>query len=339
MYKALSLLSRGYLGKYVREVSAHLPLRFRIFFIVFALKLSLKNLLVENSLELKIVGESRISVQSIKSGLTKRILVSVDHAAYIRDIAISFDYYFDSVTPQTHDSTSTVDFSTEADHFVTGFEYFPINFPSLAEPISTNAQYIEFGQLKLGHVVIDLGAYAGLSSIMFKEIVGDEGVVIAVEVDPNNIKSLELNLGRYNAYFCKSIEVCKKAVWNHNNGIIFTSDGSMGSSATQILGSGRGRSRKVPTTTLSKLAHDYNLLKVDLIKCDIEGAEFYVFEDIEFFKRFKPRIIVEIHQIRGFSAIEKVTTDLTGAGYTVKAVQQPGVEYPLLECVHLGRSV
>ena len=337
MYKLLSLISRGYLGKYVREVSAHLPVRFRIFFVVFALKLSLKNLLAKNSLNLRIVG-GVISVQSTKLGLTKRILVSVDHAAYVRDIAISFEYYFDSVKPRTHDLTSTVDFSTEADHFVTGFEYFPINFPSLAEPISTNTQYIEFGQLKLGHVVIDLGAYAGLSSIMFKEVVGPEGIVIAVEIDPNNIKSLELNLRRYNAYFSKSIEVCKKAVWNHNNGMIFTSDGSMGSSATQILGSGRGRSKQVPTTTLSKLAHDYDLLEVDLIKCDIEGAEFYIFEDFEFFQQFKPRIIVEIHQVRGFSTIEKVTTDLTRAGYTVTAVQQPGVEYPLLECVHPGRS-
>jgi FkbM family methyltransferase len=336
MYKLLSLISRGYLGKFIRELFAYLPVRFRIFFTVFALRLSLKSLLTESGLELKIVGGG-ISVQSIKSGLTKRILVSVDHAAYVRDIAISFDYYFDSVAPQTQDLTSTVDFSTEADHFVTGFEHFPINFPSLAESISTNSQYIEFGQLNIGHVVIDLGAYAGLSSIMFKEIVGTEGFVIAVEIDPNNIKSLELNLLRYNAYFHKTIEVCKMAIWNHSNGILFTSDGSMGSSAKQILGSGRGRSRQVPTTTLSKLAHDYNLQRVDLIKCDIEGAEFCVFEDFEFFQRFKPRIIVEIHQVRGVSTIEKVTTDLTRAGYTVTAVQQQGVEYPLLECVHPGR--
>jgi len=129
MYKLLSLISRGYLGKYIREVSAHLPVSVRILFVVFALKLSLKNLLVENGLKLKIVGGG-ISVQLVKSGLTKRILVSVDHAAYVRDIAISFDYYFDSVAPQTHDLTTTVDFSTEADHFVTGFKYFPINFPS-----------------------------------------------------------------------------------------------------------------------------------------------------------------------------------------------------------------
>jgi hypothetical protein len=64
MYKLLSLISRGYLGKFIRELFAYLPVRFRIFFTVFALRLSLKSLLTESGLELKIVGaELRQSVR------------------------------------------------------------------------------------------------------------------------------------------------------------------------------------------------------------------------------------------------------------------------------------
>lgn len=129
--------------------------------------------------------------------------------------------------------------------------------PSLTQPISTNIQYLEFAKLKEGHVVIDLGAYAGLSSIMFKEVMGNSEVVIAVEADSKNLVSLKNNIRRYFEKTGNKIEHVESAIWSHSNGIIFTSDGNMGSSATEILGNSRGTSILVPTKTLSDLSSQF----------------------------------------------------------------------------------
>ena len=81
-----------------------------------------------------------------------------------------------------------VDFSTPRWHWVTGFELFPILFPSFVEPVVTTHQYIEFAELKKEAVVIDLGAYSGLTSILFDMAIPSGGQVIALEADSQNMK-------------------------------------------------------------------------------------------------------------------------------------------------------
>ena len=123
------------------------------------------------------------------------------------------------------------------------------------------------------------------------------------------------------------------AVWNNSNGIEFSCEGNMGGSASAIVGRNRGQLMKVRTFTLSDIAKLNQLTRVDFIKCDIEGAESVVFEDKEFFKRFRPRIIVEPHVVDGQLASDKVMADLSLYGYKCKSIRQEGVELPLIECI------
>ncbi|CAN2168681.1 Methyltransferase FkbM [Candidatus Nanopelagicaceae bacterium] len=330
LYEFAKKVNSSFVGKFIWMSIGLLPPRQKAVLISSILRVSLSKDTDSEELEIKSDKECLVVARSIEK---KVIRLSVNHTAYLRDLVRSFDYYFGSVIPLKIGEYQVVDFSQPKDHDVVGFDLFPVNLPSLAEPISTNNQYISFAQLSEGDIVIDLGAYAGLSSIMFKQVVGKTGKVIAVEADSRNLRSLKTNFKRYEDCSAESIEVLEVAVWNHSKGITFTSDGNMGSSATEILGSTRGKSNFVPTMTLSDIATSLKLEKVSLIKCDIEGGELAVFQDLAFFNKYRPRIIIESHVIEGVLTSKKVTEDLMKVKYSVREVIQPGVDYPLLECV------
>jgi len=261
------------------------------------------------------------------------IRVSRKHTVYLNDIFLSFDYYHKAVMPFRVNGFNIVDYSSPRYHDVAGFDLWPIMFPSFAEPVVTTSQYLEFAGLTAEMTVMDLGAYSGLTSILFSQSVGPHGTVLAIVADPVNLQCIHRNIDRYNRYSSSFIKIIEGAVWNNSGGIKFSCEGNMGSSASTIVGSNRGRLIEVQTYTLSDIAKLNKLTRVDFIKCDIEGAESVVFEDKEFFEAFRPRIIVEPHMIDGKLTSDKVIADLSRYGYKCRAIQQKGVSLPLIECV------
>jgi FkbM family methyltransferase len=262
----------------------------------------------------------------------KTVRLNKRHSVYSGDIMAGFDYYFDSVEPTKEDGRRIVDFSTPKFHKVTGFELMPIHFPSLAEPLETTNQYIQFAGLKPGDTVLDLGAYSGLTSILFKDIVGKDGRVVAVEADLKNLISLRTNIQEYQRISGMHIDCIQEAIWNHSRGVRFSTEGNMGSAASSIVGLGRGELRLIKSTTLSGIVDTLKLTKVSFVKVDIEGAEGVIFEDLDFFTKFLPRIIVEAHSVGGQLTTEKVMKDLSKFGYEFNVLAQPGVKFPLIEC-------
>lgn len=261
------------------------------------------------------------------------IRVSAGHAVYLEDIINEFDYYFAAVTPFKQANYNIVDYSTPRYHDVIGFDTFPILFPSLSEPTITALQYLEFAKLSEGATALDLGAYSGLTSIMFAQAVGKSGTVVAVDADQRNIECIKRNFFNYRKYFDKEIYLLEGAVWEHTNGLEFSCEGSMGSSAASIVGNKRGSVIKVPSFTLSSIAEKYNLQRVDFMKVDVEGAENVIFEDKDFFQKFLPRIIMETHVVDGVITTQKCINDLKAYGYSCKEIIQEGSSAPLLECI------
>ena len=260
------------------------------------------------------------------------IRLSKAHWFYGSDVIISYDYYFGSVKPLKKNQMELVDFSTPRFHEVNGFELMPVFFPSFCEPMSTTDQYLDFAKLKDGSVAIDLGAYSGLTSILFKELVGKSGRVIAVDADSVNLESIKRNFNLYSKITDSKIDVLSGAIWNHCDGLNFSSEGNMGSSATDIVGDLRGANDLTKSYTLSKLAEVFSLEEIHFIKCDIEGAERVIFEDSKFFENFKPRIIIECHVVDDIDTTKKCVEDLSKYGYTCKPIEQFGVSLPLIEC-------
>ena len=182
-------------------------------------------------------------------------------------------------------------------------------------------------------MAIDLGAYSGLSSIMMKDRVGAHGVVLAVDPDPKNIDCMAHNFSMYTKLTGLKIEQTECAVWNHAKGLVFSSEGNMGSSAVEVVGNGRGNNIVVPSITLSELVEKFSLPRVDFIKCDIEGAENVIFEDAKFFVLHRPKIIIEPHHVNGVLTTEKFVSDLQVHGYTFRQVTDIGMGGHLIECM------
>jgi FkbM family methyltransferase len=238
-----------------------------------------------------------------------------------------FEYYFSSVNPKIVNGKKTVDFSKPAQHAVVGFDLFEPYFPSLAEPFVTIEQYLDFANLSEGHIVFDLGAYSGLTSIAFSNKVGLSGKVISLEPDFSNYDCLQKNIELFQS---KNIELLNAAVWKHTGTLKFSLEQNMGSSAVDLVGE-RGEIVEVNCYTLLDLVKKFNLTRVDFIKCDIEGAESFIFENKEFFDLFKPKIIVEAHNVNGVLNIDTFTKTLESYGYSSEVIDQTGITLPLVQ--------
>lgn len=260
------------------------------------------------------------------------IRLAIDHWAYINDIINSYNYYFSAVEALNWHGYQLVDYSLPKHHTVIGFDLMPIMFTSLAEPIVTSLQYQDFANLQPGDTVFDLGAYSGLTSILFKEKVGQTGHIIAVDADARNIETIKKNLDQYKSLTNQDIALVHGAMWCHCDGLDFSSDGNMGASATEIIGTERGSRALVRSYTLSKLADDFGATRVDFIKCDIEGAEAVIFDDEFFFTKYRPRIIIETHRVGGVMTTSQCIDALSRHGYTCEPIEQLGVTLPLIAC-------
>ena len=294
----------------------------------------LNNLAQQHGIEIRASSRSLDFIQG-----TNIIRISHDHLIYGEGIIQSFQHYFSAVESQPMDGIyNLVDYSTSRYQTVNGFGLMPIYFPSFVEPMSTTHAYLDFARILPGSTVLDLGAYAGQTSIIFKELTGPYGRVVALDADPMNIRAIRKNFSLYSVIRNHHIDLVYGAIWSHSRGITFSSENNMGSCAAEIVGldTGRGQDVAVPSFTLSSLAERVDLRSVDFIKCDVEGAELQVFEDADFFQRFRPRILVETHKVNGLGSADQCVQLLSSYGYHCRVVQPHIMAgFPLLECTPL----
>ena len=272
----------------------------------------------------------------------KVIIIDKKHKIYLFDFVKNFDYFFSAIEPEYDNGTYIADYKSFKAHKIKGYDLHKVIFPSMPEPIDTTFQYIDFANLDENSVVIDLGAYSGLTSILFDREISKnnknaKGKVIAVEADTINLSCLIQNIQEYKLKTERNIEYLFSAVSDKDGEAWFLIEGSMGASLNYKLDYKnlfRNTIKcKIPTITLSSIAKRFNLEKVDFIKCDIEGGEKDIFNDKEFFKNYSPKIIVEVHNIRCIPTTNKVIESLKPYNYDFKFIKQIGVDLPLIECV------
>ena len=262
----------------------------------------------------------------------KEIRLSKIHQCYLVDTLRNFDFYFDGIIASKTNGYEIVDYSKPAWHEVKDFDLMPVYFNAVSEPMITTNQYIEFSNLKEKSVVIDLGAYSGLTSIILDREVGLGGFVIAVEADKNNYEACIKNLSLYEKLTKRKINLVNAAIWKDTNGIMFSSEGNMGSSVVDIVGNDRGENIFVRTVTLMSIVDDFKLRRVDFIKCDIEGAETIALNSPDFFSIFKPRVVIECHIVDGVSTQFLCQNLMENFGYLCELREQLGYPLPLLFC-------
>jgi FkbM family methyltransferase len=132
-------------------------------------------------------------------------------------------------------------------------------------------------EIKEGDVIVDIGANIGYYALLEARLVGEKGVVYAIEPVPENVELLEKNI-RLNNY--SNIKVFQLAAGNRiGTARMYISEQCNLSSMTNIAGKPVKRIEEVEITTLDEFLRDKPY--PDMIRMDVEGYECEVVEGMK----------------------------------------------------------
>jgi FkbM family methyltransferase len=222
----------------------------------------------------------------------RKIKISPRHFFYAPDLVVRFDEYFEASEADSVGEWSIVDLS-EPGWRKSKFFDGELFFTSLPEGDDESEMYMRWLAPQRGETVLDFGAYCGLSTLVLGAAVGPEGKVFAFEPDPENFAALQKNLARYSA---SQIQAFPIAVAGHSGTACFSGEANMGSRIISDPALNRDRLTEVQTLRFEEILARLDLADVDIVKMDIESAEYEVVESCrEFLKQSGSRWLIEAH--------------------------------------------
>jgi FkbM family methyltransferase len=143
-----------------------------------------------------------------------------------------------------------------------------------------------------GETFIDVGAHIGKYALQVAKVVGERGLVIAVEPDRENFKALVLNARLNNL---KNVIALNIAAWSKEEMLrLFRAGDSGHHSVKHDFGLGFTKVRARP---LDRVIEELDAKRIDWIKVDVEGAEYEVLLGLKWtLRRFKPKVIAEVKE-------------------------------------------
>lgn len=135
-------------------------------------------------------------------------------------------------------------------------------------------------------LIIDCGANIGMSVVYFKAI-APNAHIIAYEPDTVNFELLEKNTRHL-----QNVQNVKAAVWINENDLEFEDVGAQGSKIASSTSSEKLKIKIVKAIRLKDLLQQQ---KVDLLKIDIEGAEYEVIKDCKDVLHHAENVFLEYH--------------------------------------------
>jgi FkbM family methyltransferase len=165
--------------------------------------------------------------------------------------------------------------------------------------------YLRLGK---GDVFVDVGAHVGKYTVSIAKVVGEKGLVIAIEPHPENYKILMENV-RLNGL--KNVIGLNIAAWSEECKLKLFIAGMHGRhSIKKDFGLG---SLSVKARPLDDVFDELVLKRCNYIKIDVEGSELEVLKGlVKTLKKYSPTVIVEIlkdpTEVRKF--INKVGYDM-----------------------------
>lgn len=181
-------------------------------------------------------------------------------------------------------------------------EIFLLREYSLIEPVLKSAQT----------VVLDIGAHKGFFALYVRAL-NAEVPVLAYEPEENNYAALKrhLELNKIQGVTTKNVAVAKE------EGTLLLNVSEDSHNHSIVVAPGTTVQKKVNATTLEKILNKFE--KVDVLKMDIEGAEFQIFENTssEVFAKIGT-IFMEYHQYGPSMQADSLQKIFEKAGFTVK---------------------
>jgi FkbM family methyltransferase len=145
-------------------------------------------------------------------------------------------------------------------------------------------------QVKPGDVIIDIGANIGYYTLLFAQLAGDTGHVVAFEPDPENFALLYKNI-HLNQY--RNVTLVQKAVATKNSfATLYLCDDNKG--MHRLYDSVCCQSSiEVKTVCLDDYLPQL-VKKVDFVKIDIEGAEYNALQGMQkILTQQQPKLLTE----------------------------------------------
>ena len=149
-------------------------------------------------------------------------------------------------------------------------------------------QFVKKELIQPGAVAIECGAHHGSDSILLSRWVGDTGKVIVVEPMPDNVAILRQNIELNDL---KNVTLIEKAAGSSCGYIRMKRRSNAAVSLT-----GSRRTVQVECITLDKISETLGVIP-SLLKIDVEGFEYKVFEGCKTILSAKPAIFLEVHTL------------------------------------------
>jgi FkbM family methyltransferase len=187
-------------------------------------------------------------------------------------------------------------------------------YDMIAEVIDYDAYQLQQLQFDSNseHHILDIGANVGVSAIVFSQI--PRATITCYEPDPGNCAFLRQNL-KLNGI--TNVKVFQAAVATVNGTTEFQID-EESTGGHVVRGSVKGKSQKikVSVTTLERAIDDCGSDVIDLLKCDCEGGEYDIVEQItpKLAKRIR-NITVEVHDLDQSHNLQSISSHLSRLGY------------------------
>ena len=177
-----------------------------------------------------------------------------------------------------------------------------------------------------GAVFLDVGAHIGYFSLRSAARVGKNGLVVAFEPNPRTVKLLRDNVAASHA---ANVVIQPIACTDREQFVTIyegpesnTGTASLSRENAAFFGAG-GSPAPVPQTVLGRpiddVVRELGLKRVDVMKVDVEGAEYSVLRgSLETLRRFHPKLAVELipRQLAGMrTKVADVVAVLREAGY------------------------
>ncbi len=164
------------------------------------------------------------------------------------------------------------------------------------EPINTQ---IISQILKKGMTCLDIGGNIGYYVLLERQLVGDEGRIIAFEPLPRNYQYLKKNIQLQNV---KNISAYNFACGDKEGKATFFINKK--SNGCKVIAEGvsppdpsLGTLTEVPIKILDSFIEELKLEHVDFVRMDSEGYELHIFKGLKkTLEKFKPIISIELHK-------------------------------------------
>lgn len=151
----------------------------------------------------------------------------------------------------------------------------PRDSVSIFIEIFRDGAYEQFSRLEVGNIVIDVGAHAGMFTVKAAKLVGDKGLVVAIEPEPRNLALLQRNI---ESHRLNNVKVISKAICDKATTLRLYLQSHSGAHS---LYHSPGNCIEVEADSLDNIVSDLGLDHVDFVKIDAEGAGLEVLRGAE----------------------------------------------------------